>query len=244
MMPEIDANELRRLRRLEARLAKATRKTRKAAAEKRKLQSRLSTAEKLAERTERAEAASRESSQALDAERKESANRVHAAEEKTADLSAQVNALVEENRRLAEQLDRALTDLEPLSRAGEEARQAAEAARAEAKDATDARERIEEATHALEDERDRFRARAETAVAQLEQEGQPVILPTEEVRRIVAELVNDLRGNLTGLSVREGEVKLKVAFGGAGEHGGFILPTLESGPEIRDVLSELTLRFE
>ncbi len=208
-MPEIDANELRRLRRLESRLVKANDKAKKETAEKRNLE-----------------------------------RRVRATDEEITSLSSQVTELVEENRRLAEQLDRVSADVEPLRTASEEERQDAEAARAEAREATESRDRIAEASQALEAERDRLRARLETAEAQLEEEGQITILPAEEVTQIVAKLVNDLRSSLTGLSVREGEVKLKVAFGGAGERAGFVIPTFESGPEIKDALNELTLRFE
>lgn len=243
-MPEIDPNELRRLRRLESRLEKANEKTKADTAEKRELKRRLSSAEKLAERTEKAEAESREARQTLDAERKQSADSVHAAERRALSLSKQVDGLIKENRRLAEQIESISADLESLRGAGEEARQAIDAARAEATEATEARSRVEEENRALTAERDRLLARVETSEAQLEQEGQTTILPAEEVTRIVGDLVNDLRGSLPGLNVREGEVKLKVAFGGAGERSGFVIPTIESGPEVRETLNELTLRFE
>lgn len=208
-MPEIDANELRRLRQLQSRLEKANEKSKADTAEKRDL-----------------------------------ARRQRAAEERSSNLSEQVEALIKENRRLAEQLEGVSADIESLRETGEEARRNIEAARTEAREATEARERLEEAGRTVEAERDRFRARTETAEAQLEQEGRITILPAEEVTRIVGDLVNDLRGSLPGLNVREGEVKLKVAFGGAGGRGGFVIPTAESGPELRDALNELTLRFE
>ncbi len=208
-MPEVDANELRRLRRMEGRLEKAQEKSKTDTAENRNLKTRL-----------------------------------RATETKTEDLSKQVTALIEENRGLSEQLENVSSDIESLGKVGEEARQAIDAARAQAREATEARERLEGENRTLASERNTFLARAETAEAQLSEEGRISILPTEEVTRIVGDLVTDLRGSLPGLNVREGEIKLKVAFGGAGERSGFVIPTVESGPEIRENLNELTLRFE
>lgn len=250
-VPEIDPKELRRLRSLESRLDKANEKAKKQADERRELQRRLRAAERLAERTERAEASAREANQSLEAERREHAEkiraadeRVRAAEENAEQLLVQVNGLVEVNRKQAERIEEVSPELESLRRAGEEARQAAEAAREEARNAREARDRMAEVSRSLEEERDRLRARAETAEAQLKEEGRPPVLSRAEAVRIVVDLVENLRGSLTDLSVRDGELNLKYAYQGEGEPAGIVIPTVDSGPEIREILNELTLHFE
>ncbi len=250
-MSEPDPKDLRRLRRLEAQLAKTTEEAKAAAAERRDLTRRLTAAEKAASRVEALEAASQEAREALKTERAEAKERIRAAEERAAaaiaavgSLPEQVEALLRENRRLAEQLDAVRGDVTTLGKAAEEARQAAETARSEAVAATKAQTQAEETIRRLSEERASLATRLGAAEAQLQDEGKTVILPADEAARQVGTLVDQLSAGLPNLSVREGEFRLKVAFGGAGDLSGFVIPTADSSPELRNALHELTLRFD
>jgi len=245
---EPDPKDLRRLKRLEAQLAKSTEEAKAAAAERRDLTRRLNAVERAANKSAEAEASAKER---LSETRSETRERVRAAEERAAEAVAtaaslpdQVNALVAENRRLAERLESVTADLTSLRKSTEGARAAADAARAEAKTATTARTQAEATVRGLQTERDGLASRLETATAQLKAEGKTPILPAAEAARQVGSLVDRLSAELPGLNVRDGEIRLKVAFGGTGDQTGFVIPTAESTPEVRETLHEVTLRFD
>ena len=70
------------------------------------------------------------------------------------------------------------------------------------------------------------------------------VLPAQDVAKLVDRLVTDLATGLPGVVVREGEVRLKVAFGKVGRATGFVVPSAESPPELRQNLHEVAIRFD
>ena len=70
----------------------------------------------------------------------------------------------------------------------------------------------------------------------------PPLSPTE-VSDLVGRLLAGLDSQLAGLSVRDGELQLKVAFDRTGEKTGFVIPGLESPPEVRETLQTITVRL-
>lgn len=79
--------------------------------------------------------------------------------------------------------------------------------------------------------------------AQLNEQSKHLQLPPAVAAALVNDFVTRLSDGLPDLAVRDGELNLKVAFTGAGETGGFVLPTAEGGAELRDSLQEVRLRF-
>ena len=111
---------------------------------------------------------------------------------------------------------------------------------------------LAEKLEASEDDRERLRAtlaavRAEldSARGQLEEakEAVPTVLPPAEVAQLVDRLLSELDSQLAGLSVREGELQLKVGVQKAGEQTGFVFPSAESGPEASENLHSISVRL-
>jgi len=84
------------------------------------------------------------------------------------------------------------------------------------------------------------------ALANTQLAGQAIepVLPAAEVVKLVDGLVGDLGSRLPGLVIRDGETRLKVAFGRVGGDNGFVVPSATSSPETRDNLHEIALRFD
>jgi chromosome segregation ATPase len=111
---------------------------------------------------------------------------------------------------------------------------------------------LAEKLEASEDDRERLRttltevrAELDSVRGQLEEakEAVPDILPPAEVAQLVDRLLSDLDSQLTGLSVRDGELQLKVGVQKAGEQVGFVLPSAEAGPEMGENLHSISVRL-
>lgn len=168
-----------------------------------------------------------------------------AAHKTIADLQASdatAAQLIAENRRLAAQIDALSGDLAVVMTVADEAKAGLDAVRAE----TEARVRAEltASVQRVQAERDLLSQQLVTANKQLLEQGKTPILPADQVAVLINDLVGKMQTNLSGMLVREGEVKLKVAFGAVGETGGFVIPTADSTPEIRENLQEVTFRFD
>lgn len=148
-------------------------------------------------------------------------------------------ALIAENRRIAAQLESVMTDFETFR----DAALKAEAAIKQAREETDKAVRAE-----LEGQFAADRARLEkqvlTLTSQLQEQGKTPLISPESAARLVDDFVKRLREGLGGLRVKDGEIKLKVAFGQVGEHTGFVIPTAESDPELKENLHEVVLHFD
>ena len=215
-MPEIGARDLRRLQALEGRLSKAETDRKALAAERRELRAAVSANAKVArEATKQATA-----------------------------LGGQLEAVLAENQKLATQLDAVASDLERLQAAGAELRQQADAARAELAGVQDQLAKAQGEVGALTAERDQLAERVKVADDQLEGKEITPVLPPKDVAVLMDRFLNEVSSGLPGMVVRDGELRLQVAFGKVGRTAGFVVPSAESPDEILKNLHEVTIRFD
>lgn len=215
-MPEISSQDLRRLRALEGRLAKARDDARAISLERRELR----------ERTREAERAAK------------------AAERQASDTEERVAALVAENARMSARLETIEADSERLRSAAMELRQQLDEARDTAKNAQSEEKRLTKALKDAEAERDRLDERVKLAEAQLKTETTTPVLPAKEVASLIDNFVSELGTGLPGLAVRDGEVRLQVAFAKVGRQTGFVVPSADAPPELAQKLHEVAVRFD
>ncbi|MEY2560925.1 MAG: hypothetical protein QOG51_1340 [Verrucomicrobiota bacterium] len=166
------------------------------------------------------------------------------ADARIAGAKDQVAPLLEENCRLAASLEQVTVEVEQLRKLGAQLRGDLDKATAEANSANAARKEVTDRARALEKERTSLQSRLDFVDQQLTSQGKVAILPASEVAKMTDELVSQLQVGFGGLRVRDGELKLKVAFAGAGKKAGFIVPTTESDPKLKESLQELTIRFD
>jgi chromosome segregation ATPase len=153
-----------------------------------------------------------------------------------------ISQLIEENRRLAAQLEEVTAD----SRRFLEVAEGANAAVAAAREETDRQVRAElgAAVKQLESERGQLQKQIASLSSQLQSEGKLPVLTPDQVASVIGGLVEGLGSSMTGLNIRDGELKLKVGFASADTAGGFVIPTPDSAPDVRENLHEVTLRFD
>lgn len=215
-MAEISAQDLRRLRALEGRLEKAEGEKRTFAAERRQLRARATTAERAAKAAERARL----------------------------EVDGRVAALLEENARLAARLDEIAADGDRLRAAAEKLRGELDRSRASLKQSAADGKRLQSSLRKAEVERDRTGERLKLAEAQLKGKTTTPLLPAADVARLLDGFVEAIGSGMPGLAVREGEVRLQVAFGKVGSATGFVVPTADAPPEARKNLHEVAIRFD
>lgn len=215
-MPEISAQDLRRLRALEARLERARADRESSAAERRELRDRATVAERA----------------------------VRAADARAAEVDERLSALVAENARLAARLQEIEADGEKLRAAAGKLREQLDAARTAVREGAAEGKKLARALGKAEQNGDRLAERLKLAEAQLKSKTTTPVLPAKEVARLIDGFVEEIGGGLPGLSVREGEIRLNVAFGKVGRATGFVVPTADASPEIRKNLHEVAVRFD
>jgi hypothetical protein len=103
--------------------------------------------------------------------------------------------------------------------------------------------RLEATLEELRAELDSLRSRPVEASASSGAQPRPPVLSSAEVSGLVSRLLADLDSQLSGMSVRDGELQLKVAFEKIGEEPGFVIPSSESPPEIRENLQSISVRL-
>ncbi len=215
-MPEISAQDLRRLNALEGRLERAQDDRRSLSEERRELRTRATAAERAA----------------------------RAAEKEAAEVDGRLAAVLEENARLAGRLDELSADLERLRTAGTKLRDDLSAARVELKQALSAGKQAERALQKADTERGRLTERLKLAEAQVKTKTTAPVLPAREVAKLIDGFVDEIGAGLPGMVVRDGEIRLQVAFGKAGQATGFVVPSADSPPEVRKNLHEVSVRFD
>lgn len=243
--------DLKRLEQLEERLLKSKEDSKAWTAERRELRKRLTAAERAARRGEAAEneldelrEKLRAELEALEARAREAEANRDEAEAEIKKLREQVDGLIAENRRLAERLDSIDADFDKLQDAASKAADRIEAARKEASEANSARKEAEKQLKALQTESGRLQERLKLAEAQIKAKDQIPLLPASEVANLVGDLVDQMRGSLGDIAVRDGEIRLKVAFGGVDDQIGLVVPTKETAAELGDALNEVVVRFD
>jgi chromosome segregation ATPase len=215
-VPEISAQDLRRLRALEERLEKAQDDRKSFTAERRELRARATAAER----------------------------EVRAAGSRTAEVEGRLEALLAENARLAARLDEIAKDGEKLRDAGERLREQLDEAKKAVREGAAETKRVTKSLQKAETESDRLAERLKLAEAQLKSKTTTPVLPAREVARLIDGFVEEIGGGLPGLAVREGEIRLNVAFGKAGRSTGFVVPSADAPPEVRKNLHEVAVRFD
>lgn len=160
------------------------------------------------------------------------------AEEDREDVPLNLRKLLQFNRELQEEADGLREEVELLrDRAQEEEVRVTEAVRG-------SRERAETEVASL---RSQLQARTDeisSLKAQLTAQGRTPFLSPEHVSRLLDQFHTSISQGFSGLSVRESEVRLKVAFGGlTPDSGGIMVPTTENLPELREGLSEVVLKL-
>lgn len=153
-----------------------------------------------------------------------------------------ISQLVEQNRQLAAQIDTLTGDIAVVRETAKEAQAGLEAARAETE--ASVRAELADQIKKLETQRDSLQSQLTTATKQLETEGKTPLLPADKVAEMINGLVEQMQTGIGGLRIRDGEIRLKVGFGAVGETGGFVVPTTDSPPEIRENLQDVTFRFD
>lgn len=214
-MPEISPTDLRRLEMLDSRLQKAGAERKKLTAEREKL------------RTTAAANAKRA---------RELAKELEGAEKK-------LEAAIAENADLAAKLEGTAGDLERLRTASLELREKLDRADSEIEKTKKSAAGAEGEAASLREERDRLAESLSLANAQLAGESVAPVLPAAEVSELVHGFVRGLSSRLSGMAVRDGELQLKVGFEKVGRTSGFVVPSSESPPEVRENLHELSIRF-
>lgn len=215
-MPEISAQDLRRLRALEGRLAKAEDARRSFTAERRELRARVTAAEREAK----------------------------AAGSRTAEVQDRLEALLEENNRLAARLDEIGKDAVKLRDAGTRLRGQLDEARKAVREGAAETKRLTRALEKSQADGERLGERLKLAEAQLKGQTSAPVLPAREVARLIDGFVEEIGGGLPGLAVREGEIRLNVAFGKVGRSTGFVVPSADAPAEVRKNLHEVAVRFD
>jgi hypothetical protein len=215
-MPEISARDLRRLEALEERLTK-TQDARKALA------------------TERRE---------LRAAVTANARRAREAEKAAAAADDKLDAVLKENAALAARVDEVQRDLARLEAASVKLREQVDATAAELGEAQKALAEAQGKVGGLEQERDSLSESLKVAQEQLSGKEMTPLIPATEVAKLVDGLVVQIGTGLRGMVVREGELKLQVAFGKVGQQTGFVIPSAESPEEVRANLHEVAIRFD
>ncbi len=152
------------------------------------------------------------------------------------------NALIQENRKLADSLSKVDHDLELFRERAEKAAEAIQAAKQKITAELNAAHAAE--LKGLQGERAQLESELALLSQQLKQEGKVPLLPPEKVANLMGDLVDRLGGQMPGMKLRTGEMKLKVAFGAAGDISGFVVPTPDSKSEIKDSLHEVTFHFD
>ena len=215
-MPEVSAQDLRRLKTLEERLEKAEGDRRSFTAERRELRARATTAERAAK----------------------------AAEQRTSEVDARIGALLDENAKLAARLDEIAADGAKLRAAGVKLREELTQTKKSLQQTGAESKRLQSSLTKAETERERLSERLKVADAQLKSSSTTPILPAKEVAKLIDGFMEEMGTGLPGLSVREGEIRLQVAFGKAGRATGFVVPSADAPADVRKNLHEVAFRFD
>lgn len=215
-MPEISAQDLRRLRALEGRLEKAQDERKSFAAERRELRAQATSAERAAE----------------------------AAGSRTAEAEGRLEALLAENGRLAARLDEIGKDAVKLRGAAVKLREQLDEARKAVRTGAAETKRLTKSLQRAETESGRLAERLKLAETQLRTKTTTPVLPAKEVAKLIDGFVEEIGGGLPGLAVREGEIRLNVAFGKVGRETGFVVPSADAPADVRKNLHEVAVRFD
>jgi len=153
-----------------------------------------------------------------------------------------ISRLIEENRRLASQIEGMSRDLLTMQLAANEAKDGLEAVREET--SVQVRNELASELATVRQQRESLQKQLDLATQQLSAEGKSPVLPADRVAEMLTTLVSQMQGGMPGLSIQAGELKLRVGLEAVGSGVGFVIPSSESSPELRESLQEVILRFD
>ena len=148
-------------------------------------------------------------------------------------------ALIAENRRIAAHLESVMADFEPFRDAALKAEGAIKQAREETEQAVRA-----ELEGKFAADKGRLEKQVLTLTRQVKEQGKTPLISPDSAANLVDTFIKKMRDGLGGLRVKDGEIKLKVAFGQVGDQTGFVIPTAESDKELKENLHEVVVRFD
>ena len=215
-MPEISARDLRRLQALEERLTRTQDERKALAAERRELRAAVTANARLA----------------------------RAAEKEAAAADDKLEAVLRENAALAVKIDEIQADLARVEAASVRLREEVDATAAELGSAKETLGAAEGRVGGLEKERDSLADSLKIANEQLSGKGITPVIPAKEVAKLVDVLIVEIGTGLPGMAVRDGELRLQVAFGKVGQQTGFVIPSAETPEDVRKNLHEVAIRFD
>jgi len=151
--------------------------------------------------------------------------------------------LLVENATLAERLEVSEADRERVIGAWGELKGELEPLRERLEEVRALLAAAEKRADSLQEERNSLSERLMMADAQLRDEERAPALPPSEVSALVNRFLSGLDSQLSGLTVRDGEMQLKVGFEKVGQQQGFVVPTPDSPPELRENLHTISVRL-
>jgi len=162
--------------------------------------------------------------------------------EQLAQLRQQIDALVAENRRMAESCDQLLFDQQALATTinGHQLAQtqAVEKARTEAQAAAQLQ------IGKLQESITLGQSRLATLSAQLQSTGKLEVLAPDQVGALMSGFLQQIEGGMPSLRLAEGELKLKLGLASAGQTQGFVI--LQPGAQVdaQATVHEVALKFD
>ena len=157
-------------------------------------------------------------------------------------LQQQIDGLVEDNRRMAqeqEQSARALSGAEAMLQE-QKATLAKAVAEALERGTAELRRQLGRQDEELKLARERLGAQA----AQLKATGRLEVVAPEQVGAMMDRFLQRIGQGLPALQLAEGELKLKLGVGSQGHVPGFVILPPEASPELKQTLQEISLRFD
>ncbi|MGJ3241063.1 MAG: hypothetical protein ACFE0Q_20300 [Anaerolineae bacterium] len=156
--------------------------------------------------------------------------------------SETVSKLIEANRDMSDELALLRKDFSLVQETADDAKKSLDSAKTEAVDAV--RKQLQSQISTLQKEKNTLETQLGLANKQLQADGKTPYLSADRVAGLLNNLVDNMQSNLKGVSVSQGEFKLKLAVGGDSDTLGFVVPTPDASTELSGNLQEVTLRFD
>jgi chromosome segregation ATPase len=157
-------------------------------------------------------------------------------------LRKQVDGLVEENRRMAEQRDAAQSDQAVLQRHAQEQQQREAEAVASARKAALAEAKLQMA--GVQEELQMARSRLTSLSEQLTASGKLEVVAPEQVGQLMGGFLQKIEGSMPSLRLSEGELKLKLGLARTDKAQGFVILPPGAGEELQRSVHEIALKFD
>lgn len=159
-----------------------------------------------------------------------------------AQLRQQLDAMVGENRELADLRDRLQADQALLGATIEGHQQATAKAVEQARSEVQRVAQLE--TQRLQDSLGLLQARLSSMAEQLQAGGKLEVLGADQVGALMGRFLQQVEGGIPSLRLAEGELKLKLGLARAGETPGFVILQPDAAADAKLTLHEVALKFD